>query len=183
MKRFFIYFGIVVIVMIISVYSRVIYTKKASPQGEVSFSNGDVKISVFYNRPIKKGRVIFGGLVPFKKVWRTGANEATVFETNIELDFDGKKLPKGAYSLWTIPDEQVWKIVFNSEIPMWGVGFDGHVLRKIEDDVLIIDAPVVIQEKEFEQFTISVEKMGKEMELIFLWDKTLVTVPFTSKQD
>jgi hypothetical protein len=183
MKKFLIILGIVIVVLAIAVYSMVTRTKSFSPEGDVSFANGDLNISVFYNRPQKKGRVIFAkeGLVPFGKVWRTGANEATVFDTNKELDFGGKILPKGKYSLWTIPDEQTWKIIFNSDIPLWGVDFNGQTLRKPKKDALTIEAPVVIQDKEFEQFTISVEKMGEEMELIFIWDKTLVAAPFTAK--
>ena len=184
MRRFLVILGIVVVVLSIAVYFMVNRTKSYSPEGTVNFENGDLKVTVFYNRPHKKGRVIFAtdGLVPFGKVWRTGANEASVFETTKELDFGGKKLPKGKYSLWTTPDEQSWKIIFNSDIPMWGVDFNGQALRKPEKDALVIEAPVVIQDKEFEQFTISIEKIGEEMELIFIWDKTLVASPFTSTQ-
>ncbi len=184
MKRFLIILGVVIVVLVVAVYSMVTRTKAYSPEGNVSFANGDIKVNVSYNRPHKKGRVIFAkdGLVPFGKVWRTGANEATVFETNTELDFGGKILPKGRYSLWTKPDEQSWQIIFNSDVPLWGVDFNGQALRKPEKDALTIEAPVVLQDKEFEQFTISIEKIGEEMELIFIWDKTLVAAPFTSKQ-
>jgi hypothetical protein len=183
MKRFLVILGIVVVVLVVAVYTMINRTKSYSPEGDVSFSNGNLKVHVVYNRPLKKGRVIFSkdGLVPFGKVWRTGANEATVFETNSDLNFGGKTLPKGKYSLWTIPDEQNWKIIFNSDIPLWGMGFDGKALRKPEMDALIVEAPVVIQDKEFEQFTISIEKIGEDMELLFIWDKTLVAAPFTAK--
>ncbi len=184
MKRFLIIAGVIIVLIGgVLFYYMSIYTKSFSPEANVVFENGDLKVHIFYNRPNKKGRVIFAkdGLVPFGKVWRTGANEATVFGTNKDLDFGGKSLPKGKYSLWTIPNEQTWKVILNSDIPSWGVGFDGQALREPEKDVLTIEAPVVIQDKEFEQFTISVEKMGEEMELIFIWDKTLVAVPFTLK--
>jgi Protein of unknown function (DUF2911) len=184
MKKFLIIVGVLaVLVGGFLFYYMTIYTKSFSPESNVAFENNGLKVHVFYNRPNKKGRVIFAkdGLVPFDKVWRTGANEATVFETNKELDFGGKSLPKGKYSLWTIPGEQTWKIIFNSDIPGWGVGFDGQVSRDAKKDFLTIEAPVVLQDKEFEQFTISVEKMGEEMELIFIWDKTLVAAPFTAK--
>jgi hypothetical protein len=181
MRRFLIISVVVLGVVALAIYGLVTGTKSYSPEGNVTFSSENLKVNVFYNRPTKKGREIFGGLVPFGKVWRTGANEATVFETSQALDFGSGSLPPGKYSLWTIPNEQSWKVIFNSDIPMWGLGFDGHVLRKPEKDVLTIEAPVVMQEKEFEQFTISVEKMGEEMELIFIWDKTLVAAPFTDK--
>lgn len=184
MKRFLIIAGVIVLLIGgVLFYYMTVYTKSFSPEATVVFENGDLKAYIFYNRPNKKGRVIFAkdGLVPFGKVWRTGANEATTFEINKELDFGGKPLPKGKYSLWTIPGEQTWKIIFNSDIPGWGVGFDGQVSRDAKKDILVIEAPVVLQDKEFEQFTISMEKMGEEMELIFIWDKTLVAAPFTAK--
>lgn len=184
MKRVLIIVGVILVILIGTLtYLRFFYTKSFSPESNVNFSNGDLKVHVFYNRPSKKGRVLFAkdGLVPFGKVWRTGANEATIFETNQDLYFSGKNLPKGQYSLWTIPNETSWKIIFNSDIPSWGVGFDGQALRDSTKDVIKLESPVVLQEREFEQFTISVEKVGEEMELILIWDKTLVAAPFMVK--
>lgn len=182
MKKVLITVGIVLLVILgVLTYFRLFYTKSFSPEANVEFTNGNLKINLFYNSPSKKGRVIFGGLVPYKKVWRTGANEPTTFETNKDLDFGGKKLPAGLYSMWVMPDEQSWTIYFNSEVPSWGVDFNGQANKNAENDVLVIQAPVVIQEKVFEQFTISVEKAAEEMELIFLWDQTLVSAPFTIK--
>lgn len=183
MKKFLIVLGIMAVLIAISIYTVVTRTKSYSPEGNIEFVNGNLKIKVFYNRPSKKGRVIFAkdGLVPFGKVWRTGANEASVFETNQSINFGSKVLSAGKYSLWTIPGEQTWKIIFNSTIPSWGVGFDGQAQRDTATDALIIEAPVVLQDKEFEQFTISIEKIEEEMELVFIWDKTLVAAPFTAK--
>jgi hypothetical protein len=153
-------------------------TKSLSPGANVEFADGDLKLHVFYNRPYKKGRDIFGGLVPFGKVWRTGANEASYVETNKPLDFGGKLLKPGKYSLWTIPGEQTWTVILNSDYPSWGVSFDGAANYKAEFDVVRIEVPAVTQDKVIEQFTISVEKVDEGMELIFLWDTTLVAVPF-----
>ncbi len=181
MKKILISVGIVLLIILGALtYFRVFYTKSFSPEATVAFENGDLKVNVFYNSPSKKGRVIFGktGLVPFGKVWRTGANEATTFETNKDLDFSGKKLKAGKYSVWTIPGEQTWSVILNSEIPSWGVDFNGQANRNAQMDVVTVEAPVVIQDKVFERFTISVEKTDEEMELIFLWDTTLISVPF-----
>lgn len=180
MKKVLIIIGIVLLVILATLtYFRLFYTKSFSPEANVAFTNGDLKINLFYNSPSKKGREIFGKLVPYKKVWRTGANEPTTFETNKDLMFGDKKLAAGLYSVWVIPDEQSWTVIFNSEVPSWGVDFNGQANRNPEKDALSVQAPVVIQEKVFEQFTISVEKTSEEMELIFLWDKTLVSVPFS----
>jgi hypothetical protein len=154
-------------------------TKSHSPEANVEFSDGDLKVHVFYNRPFKKGRDIFGGLVPFGQVWRTGANEASYVETNQPLTFGDQQLKPGKYSLWTIPGERSWTIIFNTKYPSWGVSFDGVANYDEKFDALRIDAPVrLLDDKEIEQFTISVEKVDEGMEMIFQWDKTLVAVPF-----
>jgi hypothetical protein len=182
MKKFLGVLAIIILIILgVLTYFRVYYTKSFSPEDEVAFTNDDLQVHVFYNRPFKKGRVIFGELVPFAKVWRTGANEATIFETNKDLTIADKTLKAGKYSLFTIPGEQSWSIIFNAETGQWGVGFNGEANRNPVKDALIVDVPSVLQNKEFEQFTISVEKAGEEMELILMWDKTLVAVPFTVK--
>ena len=184
MKKFLLVLSVVLIIILgVLTYFRVYYTKSFSPEEEVAFNDGNLKISVIYNRPYKKGRVIFGenDLVPYGKVWRTGANEATIFETNKELTFGDKTLPAGKYSLWTIPNESSWTVIFNSEIGQWGVGFNGEANRKPENDVLSVEAPAVIIEKEFEQFTINIEKSDDDLELTFIWDKTLAAVPFSAQ--
>lgn len=159
------------------IYVRFFYTKSFSPEAIVEFIKDDLTISVFYNRPYKKGREIFGGLEPFGKIWRTGANEATIFETNKDLNIQGKILKAGKYTLWTVPEEQTWKIIFNSETGQWGIDFNGEANKKPENDVLSTEVPSLKQDKVIEQFTISVEKMDEEIQLILLWDKTVITLP------
>lgn len=181
MKKWLIIIGVLLVVLI-GLFTYGWYsTKSHSPESRISFSDGNLKVSVFYNRPYKNGREIFGKLVPFGKTWRTGANEATVFETNHDLKFGDKELKSGKYSLWTVPGEKSWQVVFNSVIPTWGVNFNAEANRDPTTDVLIVESPVVQENKEFEQFTISVEKVGEGIELILFWDKTLVAVPFTIK--
>ena len=77
-------------------------------------------IVVNYSSPAVKGRMIWGGLVPYGKVWRTGANEATVFETSKDIVLSGQTLPAGKYALFTIPAENEWTVIFNSEWNQWG---------------------------------------------------------------
>jgi len=182
MKKFLVIAGIAVAVLIVlgvvTNYFLKKQTKSFSPEDQIVFKQGDLEIKVFYNRPYKKGRVIFGGLVPYGKVWRTGANEATTFETNKDLEFENKKLPKGKYSLWTIPGEETWTIIFNSEYGQWGIGPDGEANRDADRDVLKLEVRPVQSEREFEQFTISFEKTGEDNEMVLIWDKTLVAVPF-----
>jgi hypothetical protein len=180
MKKFLIVLGVILVLILgFITYVRLVQTKKASPEENVTLTNGNLKVSVFYNRPFKKGRVIFGELVPYDKPWRTGANEATVFETNMDLTFAGKPLKAGKYSFFTIPGEQEWSIILNSESGQWGIKFNGEINRDSTNDVLFAEVLSVLQEKEFEQFTISLEKSGGENEMILMWDKTLVSIPFS----
>ncbi len=181
MKKFLIISGIALVLIVILAFLTMFFigkhTKSFSPEEGVSFAQDDVAIKVQYNRPYKKGREIFGGLVPYGKVWRTGANEATVFETNKDIQIEGKSLRAGKYTLWTIPEEDTWTIIFNTETGQWGVNFDGEANRNPDKDALQVVVRSVKQKRQFEQFTISFEKTGEEAEMVLIWDKTLVAVP------
>lgn len=182
MKRFLIFLGVgAVLIGTLLIIQRVQVrnTKLLSPEEQVVYADGDLTLEVFYNRPSKRGRKIFGELVPFGKVWRTGANEATTFETNKTLLIEGKKLAPGKYSLWTIPDSVSWKVIFNSQYGQWGINHEGEANRDPARDVLTVSANAVTQEKTFELFTIAFEKLGEEAEMVLLWDNTIVAVPFT----
>jgi hypothetical protein len=185
MKKFLVFsvIGILVIViLLVGVgYLRLKQTKSLSPEDHVVFHQDDLSITVFYNRPFKKDREIFGKLVPYGKVWRTGANEATTFETNKDLKIDGSTLKAGKYSLWTIPGEESWTVIFNSEHGQWGINSDGQANRNPERDVLKVEALSVKQERVFEQFTIAFETTSEEIEMVLIWDTTLVAVPFTDR--
>ena len=180
MKKLVIIIGILAIVLVVAFMFWRNEVKSKSPEEGFDYVEGDAKIHVFYNRPYKKGRVIFApdGLVPFGRVWRTGANEATYIETNKTLLIKGQELKPGKYSIWTIPDAENWQVIFNSDYPSWGINFNGEANHDPSADVVKVDVPVSTTENEIEQFTISIEKTGDEMELIFLWDKTVVAVPF-----
>lgn len=181
MRKYLIFtsIGVVIIVVLVSVigYLEKKEEKSFSPEDEVVYEQGDLRVKVFYNRPYKKGREIFGALVPYDQVWRTGANEATTFETNKPLLIDGKKLNQGKYSLWTIPSEESWTVIFNSEHGQWGLNSQGKVNRDPSRDVLQVNVIPVKQERQFEQFTISFEKSGEDFEMVLVWDKTVVAVP------
>lgn len=181
MKKFLIFAGIAVVVLIslgwVTMYYMKKQTKSFSPEEQVVFNADDLTIKVLYNRPFKKNREIFGSLVPYGKVWRTGANEATTFETSKDIQIEGNTLRKGKYSLWTIPNENSWTVIFNSEFGQWGVSSNGEANRDPDLDVLKIDVHAVQQDKEFEQFTISFENVGEDAEMVLIWDKTVVAVP------
>ncbi len=181
MKKFIKWFLIIVIVLGIGLFGAYKYmisqTKKASPEATVMYNQGGLDLSVFYNRPSKKGRVIFGELLPYETVWRTGANETTTFKTNKDLVIDGKKLPAGKYSLFTIPGKDRWEIIFNSEIPFWGVKGPNKTSLNRKHDVLVTHVDVGRLDTTVEMFTISFEE-SPALALILSWDQTKITVPF-----
>lgn len=183
MKKFLIFsgIGIVVIVLLMSLiaYLKTVNTKSLSPEDDAIFTSDDLTVRVFYNRPFKKGREIFGALVPYGKVWRTGANEATIFETNKDLQIEGKTLRAGKYSLWTIPEKESWTIIFNAEYGQWGINSKAEANRDPARDVLSVHVLAVEQHQEFEQFTIRFGKTGEEAEMVLIWDKTVVSMPFS----
>src|SRR5437870_13144489 len=105
---------------LLAVTARADDKKRVSPHAEVSAALAGKKITVTYGRPYVKGRAIFGGLVPWGEVWRTGADEASTFTTEADVVIGGLKVPKGEYSLFTIPTEKQWTLVLNKTAKQWG---------------------------------------------------------------
>lgn len=152
-------------------------TKKASPEETVVYEGTDVTLSVYYNRPSKKGRVIFGDLVPYGEVWRTGANEPTTFMCNKDITFGGEKLKAGKYTLWTIPQETQWTIILNSKMYGWGVDFNSQPTRDPLFDVLRINVPAYPKKEVVEQFTI---EFIYDVNMVLKWDQTEVLIPIVT---
>jgi hypothetical protein len=177
MRKYIIIIGILAAILVVLFFIFRTYTKSFSPEESSIFDDGNLKLEVIYNRPWKKDREIFGALVPYDKVWRTGANEATSFSTNKEIQIKDKKLKAGKYSLWSIPGAESWTIIFNTQTGQWGITAKGDANRNPEKDVLQVVVPAITQSNTFEQFTISFEKMGEEIEMILMWDQTVVVIP------
>ena len=95
-------------------------SKRPSPPATATGKIGAAAVTIDYSSPSVKGRKIFGGLLPYGKLWRAGANEATIFQTDKDLMVEGKKLPAGKYSFFATPGENEWVIFFNSETGQWG---------------------------------------------------------------
>lgn len=180
MKKFLKWTAIVVVVLAVVLVGGYKFmqaqTKKASPEATAAYSKNGKDLSVFYCTPSKKGREIFGGLVPYGEVWRTGANEATTFTTNTDLRIDGKTLAAGTYTLWTIPNKDEWTVIWNTKEYGWGVGFNGQAPREPEADALQVKVPVQNLEAPVELFTIAFEE-DDALALVMAWDKTKIAVP------
>ena len=177
LKRVLIIAGAIVVVGFIGFQVAKLYTKSHSPQETITLSTDLVDLSITYSRPYRKDRKIFGGLVPYGKVWRTGANEATVFTTSADLKIGGQTLPAGEYSLWTIPGEDKWQVIFNTEVGQWGVtGPSQEDNRDPANDVLKVDAEIFPTGGTVEQFTIDLED-AEGIEIVMSWEDVLIMVP------
>lgn len=174
--------GIAIVVLVALVLIMRNNTKMHSPEDTVTFKKNGLELEVFYNRPYKKGRKIFGGLVPYGKVWRTGANEATTFSTNKDILVDGSLLKAGKYTLWTIPQENSWKVIFNSKMYPWGINFDEKAYRNPKYDVLVLEQKVKQLDENVEQFTISFEEANDLILMKLEWEKTEIDVPIKRKE-
>lgn len=181
MKKLWITLGILAIVLLAAFIALRLYTKSFSPEETVALDNGNMNVSVTYCRPLAAGRKVFGDLVPYGEVWRTGANEATIFESDQDLRLNGDILPAGKYSLFTVPGPEFWDIIFNSTTGQWGVSVTrgGEANRNAENDVLRMEVPSITTDEYFEQFTISLEGMKDEIDMILMWENTVVVVPMT----
>lgn len=136
-------------------------------------------VEVTYSRPAKKDRTIMGDLVPYGKLWRTGANSATRIKFGEDVKLNGQPVAAGEYALYTVPSQNGWEIVLNKGLKNWGV--DGY---KKEDDVLRFETE--IQELPFpiESFMILFENvMPTSMTMMMAWDKTLVPIQITADID
>lgn len=184
LKRLLIVLSIVAIgLFLYSTFVENIFSKRLSPKDTVEFKLNDLKLEVFYNRPSKKGRDVFGALVPFGKVWRTGANEATTFETNKNLMIDGIYVPSGKYTIWTVPNDSIWKVMLNTKQYAWGVDEQMQPLWDPNYDLLEIDVPTESLNKVVEQFTIAFDNSTDDLKLTMAWDKTKIAVPLLVLKD
>lgn len=127
---------------------------------------------IIYSRPKKKNREIFGKLVPYNKVWRTGANEATEITFYEDVLFNGSEVEAGTYSLYTIPEKEKWNIIINKKINTWGAySYDKSL------DILRTSVPVKSTAASVEDFSITFKPTEDGSDLLMGWDDTFVEIP------
>lgn len=181
LKRVLILLSIIALgLFLYSVFVENIFEKRLSPKDTVKFELNDLRLKVFYNRPYKKDREIFGALVPYDKVWRTGANEATTFETNKALKINDMVLPVGKYTLWTVPKDSTWTVMFNSKQYEWGVDSEMNPMWDPNYDVINVEVPVQKLETVVEQFTIAFDNSTDNLYLTMAWDDVKIAIPLKS---
>ena len=144
--------------------------KKPPMSPRLTVESPDKNIKVMYGQPSKKDRDVFGKLVPYGKVWRTGANEATEVTFKSDVMFGGKMVKAGSYALFTIPGEKEWTVILNSTLGEWGAfGYE-----KIKDkDVASIKVPVSMNKTPIEKLTITPANSS----IAIAWDNMTVSVP------
>jgi Protein of unknown function (DUF2911) len=147
-------------------------TPRVSPAAEVTQTVGTTDISIKYSRPGVKGRTIWGGLVPYDKVWRTGANEATTISFSEDVWVNGQKLAKGRYGLETIPDPEEWTVIFNKVPDQWGA----FNYEESKDALRIQVKPETASYREWMTFEIP-EMTTDTAKVVLRWEK--LAVPFT----
>lgn len=140
-------------------------SKRASPSAQTKAVLEGKTITIDYSRPAIKGRKVWGGLVPYGEVWRTGANETTTLEVSEDVMVEGQKLPKGKYALFTIPGEKEWIIIFNK-----GISWGAYSYKESEDVLRVKVTPKALKETH-ELFTIEVFDKGI---VSLMWDNKTV---------
>ncbi len=172
MKKLF--FALTIAMASISIQAQV-KTPQMSPKSTLNQVVGLTDVEVVYSRPSARGRVVFGNLIPFGKLWRTGANENTTISFSDDVLIDGKTLVKGKYALYTTPKEDSWEVVFYTKTDNWGnpeVWDETKVALKTKVKAEILDKAV-------ESFTIGISNLDPNFAFLDLsWEKALIAIKF-----
>ncbi|GAB3267111.1 hypothetical protein GCM10027347_35580 [Larkinella harenae] len=177
MKKILWIIGLLAVLVLVGYWGLRSYTKSASPEATAEINQNGVQVKVEYCQPYKKGRKIFGDLVPYGEVWRTGANEATVITLDQNVTVAGQPLEEGKYSLWTIPSEGNWMVIFNRETGQWGTDYD-----QTKDALRV---PVLTRKRNAaaEQFYISFAPQPGGSDMLLAWDETEAVVPIRARKN
>lgn len=148
---------------------------RPSPLSMVTMKYQDSYVKVTYGQPHKKGRDIFGALVPYGNVWRTGANEATEITLTDDMLIGGENLEAGTYTLFTIPGKEKWTVIFNKELGQWG-----SYNYNEKADAMRLEVTAQKEEKTiWEPFTIEFDQRNSTATMLMMWDQTKVAIPMS----
>jgi|HubBroStandDraft_6_1064221.scaffolds.fasta_scaffold01959_3 hypothetical protein len=177
-KRSMLFVAVMVVILAAVLSAQEQPKAPASPPGTASVSFADGKtVTINYSRPSVRNRKIFGGLVPYAQIWRTGANSATSLKTDVDLTIGGAAVPAGSYTLYTIPGETGWKLIINKQTGQWGTDYDE------KQDLAQVDMKVAKNGTPTEQFTISLDKTGGNSATLKLdWADTTASVAIAEKK-
>lgn len=155
-------------------YGQTSSNNRVSPLDTVQLNIEDLNVKITYSRPFLKGRNFGKDIVPFGRLWRTGANEATVFEINHDILIEGKELKAGKYSLYSIPDSEETTIIFNKAWNQWGTQYDKS------QDALRVNVPTFFTDHSSEQFTIDLDQTGAAC---LTWGNSIFTFHFEKQNE
>jgi hypothetical protein len=173
--------GVVVLVVILG--ATYLYFnhrgRTLSPPGSASLSKGDLTVSVSYNRPSVRGRVVFGtaeqdALQPYGEYWRFGANEATEITFSKDVSFNGEALKAGTYRMYAVPGDKAFEIGLNSELGQWG-----YIEPDYTKDLLKTSIPVQTNSTPVEQFTITLVETTDGVDVVADWSTVRLVIPVT----
>ncbi|MGO9913287.1 MAG: DUF2911 domain-containing protein [Isosphaeraceae bacterium] len=163
--------------------------QRISPHETITATIDGDEVKLVYGRPYTtkpgttEARKIWGGLVPFGKVWRTGADEATLLTTAMPIEIGGTSLPAGTYSLFTVPAEGdgTSKLVINKKTGQWGIPYNETAEKA--NELARVDLKKTTLDKKVDQFTMAIEpQAGAGGELKMMWEDTQYSIPFTVKK-
>lgn len=143
-----------------------------SPPGQatLTFADGNT-VTIDYSRPSMRNRKIFGGLVPYDQVWRTGANAATSLKTSVDLNIGGTTVPKGSYTIYSLPGMSKWELIINKQVGQWGTEYSQG------QDLARVPMKVAQRSSGLEMFTISLDKTGADSATLKVeWENTIASV-------
>jgi len=152
-------------------------SKRPSPPAKAECKlPGGKTVTIYYSSPRANGRKIYGELVPYGKVWRAGANEATTFVTDADLKIGGTSAPAGSYTIFTVPNADKWQLVISKKIGEWGTAYPGP-----SEDLARIDMKVSNLPSPVENFTIALDQSANGCTLRMDWETTRASVDISKK--
>jgi len=162
------------IVFVLLLACTVTAPAQVSPPATATVAISGKKLTISYSAPSMRGRKIMGALVPYGRWWRTGADSATTFQTEADLDIGGLKVPKGAYTIYTLPGAKEWLLIVNKQVGQFGTEYDQKQdLGRVKMTLAQTPAPV-------ERFKIELLSNGGNKGLLKMtWERTDVSVPIT----
>jgi hypothetical protein len=169
---------VISIVMASTIASAQDKSKRPSPaaHAQCTFSDGKT-VTVDYSSPRMKGRKVFGGLVPYGEVWRTGANEATTFVASTDVTVGGKDVPAGSYTIFTVPNQDKWTLIVSKHTGEWGIPYKYESEELARADMAVSSTPSAM-----ENFTIGFDQKGDTCTLHMDWENTRASIDVVEKK-
>jgi hypothetical protein len=166
------------IVLLTSIFFIEAFSQKPIPRDSVKTVLNGKKIAINYGKPAMLGRKIFGTFVPYYRVWRTGAGAATTLTTEVDLEVDGAIIPRGTYSLYTLPTEERWKLIINKQTGQWGTTYNPSL------DLARTDLKIKKLKASVEYLTFKLNKIENDGGIMKIeWENTSLSIPFHISKD